>query len=138
MRKQALQWTTAVLALVPTLTGLVGLAGLDDPLYAAAHLPRDATLDSNLRFYAGVWLGLGIAAWSVIPGIERQGGLFRLLWAMIFLGGLGRLLSLALVGLPFPPFVGFTALEVLGAPLFIWWEHRVAVAADAALTPARS
>ena len=48
---------------------------------------------------------------------------------MIFLGGIGRVLSLALTGMPFPPFIGFTALEVLGAPLFIWWQTRVARAA---------
>jgi hypothetical protein len=52
--------------------------------------------------------------------------LFRVLWLMIFLGGLGRLMSWRWVGLPLPPFVGFTILEVAGAPLFVWWQHRVA------------
>lgn len=131
MTKKPLQWATAVLALVPTLTGAIGLLGLDDPLYAAAHLTRDATLDSNLRFYSGVWLGLGIAAFSVIPRIERNGVLFRALWGMILLGGVGRLISLAAVGLPFPPFVGFTVLEVVGAPLFVLWQRRLQVAAEA-------
>jgi hypothetical protein len=28
------------------------------------------------------------------------------------------------LGLPFAPFIGFTALEVLGAPLFVWWQYR--------------
>lgn len=27
--------------------------------------------------------------------------------------------------------VGFTALEILGAPLFLWWQARIARAADA-------
>ena len=30
--------------------------GLSDPLYTRLNLPPDATLDSNLRFYSGVWL----------------------------------------------------------------------------------
>jgi hypothetical protein len=131
MSKRALQAATAILALVPTITGVLGMLGVADPLYASlgVQVPADATLDSNLRFYAGVWLGLGLAAFSVIPAIERQGTLFRALWIMIFIGGLGRLISLATLGLPFPPFVGFTALEIIGAPLFIWWQRRVAAAA---------
>lgn len=45
---------------------------------------------------------------------------------MILIGGIGRLISLAVLGLPWPPFVGFTVLEVVGAPLFIAWQRRVA------------
>jgi len=136
MRKRPLQIATAILACVPTLTGLLAMTGLDDPLYRALQLPPDATLDSNLRFYGGVWLGVGLAAVWLLPRIERETTLFRCLWLMIFLGGTGRLLSLALTGMPFPPFVGFTALEVLGAPLFVWWQARVAQAAAVAAPPA--
>ena len=132
MSKRKLQVATAILAAVPVLTGLLAMTGLDDPLYASAHLPRDATLDSNLRFYAGVWLGLGLAAFWLLPRIERETTLFRALWLMIFVGGLGRLTSLLLAGMPFPPFIGFTVLEVAGAPLFVWWQQRVAQAAGAA------
>jgi hypothetical protein len=131
MSRRPLQIATAILACVPTLTGLLAMTGLDDPLYRALQLPRDATLDSNLRFYGGVWLGLGVAAFWLLPRIERETVLFRFLWLMIFLGGIGRVLSLVLTGMPFPPFIGFTALEVVGAPLFIGWQARVARAAAA-------
>ena len=126
MNKRNLQIATAILALVPIITGLIGLTGLNDPLYAALNLPHDATLDSNLRFYSGVWLGVGLAAAWTVPRIERETTLFRALWLTIFLGGLGRLLSLAITGMPFAPFVGFTALEIFGAPFFVWWQGRVA------------
>ena len=126
MNRRPLQIATAILACVPTITGLLGMMGLDDPLYRALQLPRHATLDSNLRFYSGVWLGLGLAAFWLVPRIERETVLFRCLWLMIFLGGIGRLLSLLSAGMPFPPFVGFAALEVLGAPLFVWWQAQVA------------
>ena len=49
---------------------------------------------------------------------------------MIFIGG-ARLLSLLLAGMPFPPFIGFTVLEMVGAPLFVWWQGNVAAAARA-------
>jgi len=131
MNKRNLQIATAILALVPIITGLIGLTGLNDPLYAALNLPHDATLDSNLRFYSGVWLGVGLAAAWTVPRIERETTLFRALWLTIFLGGLGRLLSLAITGMPFAPFVGFTALEIFGAPFFVWWQGRVAAASSA-------
>lgn len=126
MSRRALQVATAVLGGVPVITGVVGMMGLSDPLYAGLNLPTDATLDSNMRFFGGVWLGLGLCVWWLVPRIATQTALFRAAWLMIALGGVGRLLSIALVGLPLTPFVAFTALEMIGAPLFIWWQHRVA------------
>lgn len=123
--RRSLQVLTAILGLVPVVTGLSGLLGLDDPLYAdaATHLP---VLDSNLRFFSGVWLGVGLGVLWLVPRIERETAMFRLLWGAIFLGGVGRVLSMVFAGSPPVPFVGFTALEVIGAPLFVWWQARVA------------
>jgi hypothetical protein len=45
---------------------------------------------------------------------------------MIFIGGIGRLLSMIMLGWPPVAFVAFTAIEIVGAPLFIWWQSRVA------------
>jgi hypothetical protein len=45
---------------------------------------------------------------------------------MIFIGGIGRLLSMIMLAWPPIPFVAFTAIEIVGAPLFIWWQSRVA------------
>jgi hypothetical protein len=45
---------------------------------------------------------------------------------MIFLGGIGRLLSMIMLGWPPIAFVAFSAIEVVGAPFFIWWQSRVA------------
>lgn len=126
MSKRLLQIATAILGAVPVLTGIVGMFGLDDPIYAALGLPANALLDGNLRFLSGVWLGLGLAVFWLIPRIETQTILFRVLWGMIFLGGVGRLLSMLFVGWPPPPFIAFTVLEIVGAPLFVWWQARVA------------
>lgn len=56
MSKRILQIATAILAAVPVTTGALGMMGIHDPLYASlgVALPADATLDGNLRFYAGV------------------------------------------------------------------------------------
>lgn len=132
MTRRALQATTAVLALIPVATGVLTLLGIDDPLYRASGLPRDVLLDGNLRFLGGVWLALGLAMGSLLPRIEREGRLFAVLWGAVFLGGVGRVLSMAALGLPPAPFIGFTVLELAGAPLFIAWQRRVAAEATGA------
>lgn len=124
MSRRALQVVSALL--VPVVTGLLTMMGLSDPIYAAAGLPPHALLDSNLRFFGGLWLVMGLAMAWLIPRIEHETALFRALWLMIFAGGVGRLLSMALVGLPPWPFVGFTVLEIVGAPCFLAWQARVA------------
>lgn len=126
MRKKSLQIATALLGFIPVITGALTLMGLDDPLYLYMDLPRNALLDSNLRFLGGVWLALGLAAWWTVPRIERRGQVFHVVWGAIWLGGIGRMLSIFLIGLPPLPFIGFMLLEIVGAPLFIWWQWRVA------------
>ena len=125
MRKHALQIVMALLAIIPLATGLLGLLGVDDPFYVAAGVPSIVLLDTNLRFYSGVWLGIGLAICWLIPTIERQTVLFRMIWGMIFIGGIGRVMSMAMLAWPPVPFVAFTALEIVGAPLFIIWQARL-------------
>lgn len=126
MRRRSLQIVSGLLGVIPVVTGVLTMMGLADPIYAAAGLPVHALLDSNLRFLGGLWLVVGLAMFWVIPRIERETALFRALWLMIFVGGVGRLLSMALVGAPPWPFIGFTLLEIIGAPFFIAWQARLA------------
>lgn len=133
MKRRALQVSTAILGAIPVGSGLLGLLGLRDPLYVHYGVVPNVVLDSNLRFLSGFWLGAGGAIYWVIPQIERQGALFRALWGMIFLGGVGRVLSLLDAGAPPPPLLGALALELLGPPLFIAWQRRVE--RDAGVTP---
>ena len=93
MSRRLLQVATGILSLIPIATGIITMAGVDDPLYAALDLPRSPLLDSNLRFFGGVWLGLGLGMLYLVPSIERQTVLFRVLWGAVFLGGIGQALS---------------------------------------------
>ena len=124
--RRSLQIVTAILAVIPVATGLIGLSGIRDPLYATSVVSENVLLDSNLRFYSGVWLGLGLALLWLIPRIEKQTVLFRVIWGAIFLGGIGRCLSMLLFAVPPTPFTAFTILEVIGAPVFVAWQKQVA------------
>src|SRR3954465_15789256 len=83
MNKRPLQIAMCVPGAIPVATGVLTLFGLDDPIYASAGIPANALLDSNLRFFGGVWLVLGLAVYWLVPRIETQGALFRVLWLMI-------------------------------------------------------
>jgi hypothetical protein len=126
MSRRALQIVVGLLGIIPLAAGLLGLlAGVEDPRYGGG-VPSLVVLDSNIRFHAGVWFGLGLTLYWLIPTIERQTVLFRALWAMILIGGIGRLVSMAMLGWPPARTVAFAALEIIGAPLFVWWQSRVA------------
>jgi hypothetical protein len=125
MSRLLLQICIGLLALIPIATGIVTMLGVKDPLYRLG-LPEAPVLDSNLRFFGGIWLGVGLAMLWLVPSIERQGTLFRALWVAVFLGGMGRVLSWVLIGPPPKSYAGFIILELLGAPLFIYWQYRVA------------
>lgn len=120
---RALRIVCSVLALIPLVTGAIGLLGTSDPLYAGT--PANVLLDTNLRFFAGVWLAIGIALLWAIRRLDTEAALFRAIWGMIFLGGVGRLISMAALSPPPAPFIGFTVLEIVGAPMILWWHARV-------------
>jgi hypothetical protein len=98
MSRLLLQICRGLLALIPIATGIVTMLGVKDPLYRPLGLPEASVLDSNLRFFGGIWLGIWL-----VPSIERQETLLRAA----------------------KPYVGFIILELLGAPLFIYWQYRL-------------
>ena len=59
-------------------------------------------LDNIHRFMAGIYLSTGIiSAWAALT-IRRQGALVLLIALGVLLAGIGRLVSIAVVGLPEP------------------------------------
>lgn len=116
----------SVLALIPVFTGLAGLMGVNDPIYAFEVTADMVLLDSNLRFYAGVWLALGLALFYALREIEKPNPLLQAALFCVFIGGIGRLLSMVTLGWPPLPFVFFTVLEIVGMPLLMLWQYRIA------------
>jgi len=130
MNRRALQAFTLLVGLATIGLGSVQLLfGVDSPVYAGADVPHSPILDSNLRFFGGMALGLGLVLVWIVPSIERRTNLFRAVWLCAWIGGVGRLVSVFAVASPGTALLAFTVLEVIGAPLLVAWQARVARAA---------
>lgn len=120
--RRYLQRTVAVLALVPVSAGLFGV--LFGPALTGDRVSVSA--DSHFRYLSGLLLGIGLIFWSTVPAIEEKTGRFRLLAAVVVIGGLGRLLGLLLTGIPSLYMLASLAMELVVTPALALWQTRVA------------
>jgi hypothetical protein len=128
MERRALQVVLTVLSLIP----LLGLAIVwaQGPRFflrdEAAILPN--ALDNQFRYLAGVYAGAVTGAlWWAIPRIEHGAVPLRIAAGAVFLGGIGRCVSMAAVGNPGDPtMVAGLGLELGVVPLLVLWQRRLA------------
>ncbi|HEY8383626.1 MAG TPA: DUF4345 domain-containing protein [Microvirga sp.] len=120
--RRILQQAVAFAVLIPVSAGLYGV------LFGQALTDETVSVsgDSHFRYLSGLLLAIGLAFWSTIPGIEEKTGRFRMLTALVVLGGLGRLLGLVLTGVPSVFMVAGLVMELVVTPLLCLWQTRVA------------
>ena len=123
--RRLLQAAIALAALVPLSMGLLSVVQGPEVLRGVAA-PAPVDLDSHFRYLSGLLLGIGIAFVTCIPAIERKGPLFRALGAIVIIGGLSRLVSLADAGAPGFGHLFGLAMELGIVPLILLWQARVA------------
>ena len=116
-------------SLVPIGAGGAGV--LLGPGMAGAGAIGSTDLDSHFRYLSGLLLAIGIGFVSTIPRLEASGTRFRLLTALVVMGGLARLLSLATLGPPLAPMLGGLAMELVVTPALAFWQWRLERAAVA-------
>ena len=126
--RRALQIVLLVLSLIPLAFGILGLAFGAGRISGGAAVT--AELDSQFRYLSGWYFSLAMLCWWIAPRIERETTVFRIVCAAVFLGGIGRLVSLSAVGQPPAMMLGALALE-LGVPLLVVWQAQVAKSAAA-------
>jgi hypothetical protein len=120
--RRALQMAVAIAGLVPVTAGGAGIVMGPEFL----DLSGAASALAHAAYLSGLLLGIGIAFWSLIPAIERQGRVFTLLTAIVVLGGLARAYTALRLGA-----AGAATLLPLGMELFVtpalWlWQRRIA------------
>ena len=121
--RRALQLVVLVLSLLPLAVGSLGLL-----LGVEFYIPVEAAnpnLDSQFRFMSGWDVGLAIIVWWIVPRIESQTTLFRIVCFAVFLGGLGRVAAWYFTGAPALAVMAVTAIELL-VPALIPWQAYVA------------
>lgn len=125
LERRLLQGAVAVGCIVPLLAGGTGM--LQGPDFLSGVGNGVATdLDSHFRYLSGLLFAVGLAFASCIPGIERKTARFRLLALIVFVGGLGRLLGLAVTGVPGTGHVFGLVMELGAVPLLVLWQARIA------------
>jgi hypothetical protein len=121
--RKLLQQAVGFLSLIPVSAGLFGV------LFGPEGLLGDrvsVSADSHFRYLSGLLLGLGLCFWSTVPDIETKTGRFRLLTLLVVIGGLARLLGLAVTGVPSFFMLGGLAIELVVTPVLCLWQTRIA------------
>jgi hypothetical protein len=128
--RRLLQTAVSICVAVPILGGGTGVlygAAMVGPLFANG--PATGFADSHFRYLSGLLLAIGLGFLSTVPNIERRSGRFRLLAAIVFVGGLGRLLSLDMGGTSDASTVFALVMELVVTPALALWQWRVSLAA---------
>jgi hypothetical protein len=108
--------------MIPIIVAVLGITrGLGRWLPTSNITPD---FDSHYRYITGYYLSLGMTALWIIPHIERHRSLFRIICASVFLGGVGRVISILQVGVPGTPMLVFTVIE-LCFPLLLLWQAKL-------------
>lgn len=101
------------------------------PAAIPGSVPVNATMDSEDRFYATLFLGFGAAMIWSSRALDRRRDVFGALLLIFFLGGIARIVSALAVGLPGTLFVLLGAVELLLPPVL--WALLVRAAPQAAI-----
>lgn len=124
-----------ILRLFGTICILAGLShvlgGLNADALLGANPPQEAlsnaSMDSQNRFYGAAFMLYGVLSWLCASNMRHYAAVFRLLILVFFIGGLTRLTSLMIHGLPSPAIQFLALTELLIPPLLLWWHKRAAL-----------
>jgi Domain of unknown function (DUF4345) len=122
--RRSLQALVTIFGMIPVLAGLGGV--LLGPKMVDGPGVESVAIDSHYRYLSGLLLGIGLGFWTTVPGIETKTKRFQLLTAIVFLGGLGRLYSLVMVGVPDKMMLFGLAMELIVTPLLALWQKSIA------------
>jgi len=110
--RHVLQWIVFIGGLVPVLGGLYGII---------------SNTDSHYAYLSGLLLGIGLAFWDAARNIEHHRMRFRLLTAIVFIGGLARLYVVIRTGQLSAVTLFALTMELAVTPLLCRWQNTLAL-----------
>jgi len=124
--KRLLQAIVALACLVPLTYGSFGVLLGPRWLRGVPLFDVPVDLDSHFHYLSGIFLGVGIAFTTCVPDIEIKGPRFRLLGSFVVLGGLSRLFSLIVDGVPSHGQQLGLCMELIVVPCLLLWQASLA------------
>ena len=109
-------FATMLRLVVPDTPPLTGLGGPD--------------VDSEMRFYAVLWMAYGGTALWVARAITERMRLLRLMLVIFWFGGVGRLVSYFAAGAPHPLFMLLMWIEITLPAVLLGLSYRRTAAAS--------
>ena len=110
--------------------GVATTAGLQTVIAGAKSLPdqelANASVESELRFYAAFYVAFGLAALRIAPRADRATAEVRALAATLFLAGLARAGGWLAVGRPSRLQRRLLIIELATPPAVVAWQSRLA------------
>ena len=116
LERRGLQMSIAIAALLPVAAGLWGITH---------EVSGESWADNHHRYLSGLLLAIGLGYWSTVPRIEAMGSRLRLLTALVMIGGVARLVGVALGDVATVEVGAALAMELAVAPLLCLWQLRV-------------
>lgn len=92
----------------------------------------NATLDSEDRFYATLFVAYGVVLLACARDIDNRRDCIRFLALTLFGGGVARVVSLLAAGWPHPFFVAMTLLELVLPLVIVAMLARIALRSGSA------
>jgi hypothetical protein len=116
--------TLRALALIPIAAGLASV------IFGSAIVrgggPSDASVESELRFYAVFYVAFGAYLWALAPRVAERGRELRWAAGVLFCGGLSRVVGVLVDGWPEADYVVLMAIELTLPVVLVLWQRRIA------------
>jgi hypothetical protein len=103
--------------------------GTEGEILIGAHWPagflKDATIDSQDRFYGVAFALYAVVLWQCSNDLHRFSPILKSAFAVFFLAGCARFIALAMTGMPSKEIIFLWALELVCPPILLWWHARL-------------
>ena len=124
-------WMSQVLralALIPIVAGLATVVFGTEIVRGGGD--SNASVESELRYYAVFYVAYGAYLWSLAARIAERGRELRWACAVLFCGGLARVVGVLVDGWPEADYVVLGVIELTLPWVLVLWQRRIATQED--------